>query len=167
MQNRRTNTLHITQIGAFFFLAAGNPVFGADQEAINSQLAESSSLFWALCKVMGSLSIVIGLMILLIHFIKKSGITQGVSTPGSLIKVIETKMVAPKKYITIVDIAGKYVALGVTDHNINTLTNLDDTIRDQLDQQPDNKSVTPFAKILRNVKTSMKGKVDSGAGDAD
>lgn len=76
-------------------------------------------------------------------------------------------MVAPKKYITIVDIAGKYVALGVTDHNINTLTNLDATIKDQLDQQTDNKSVTSFAKLLSNVKTSMKRKVDSGDGNAD
>ncbi len=146
----------------YLILTAANPLLAAGPTSFNGSLKENSSLFWAICKVIGSLSVVVGLMILLIYFIKKSGITQGISTQGSLIKVLETKMVAPKKYIAIVEVAGKCLALGVTEQNINLLTNLDDSVSEQMKTEGTDKPSTSFAKLLNNVKASMKKKDNAG-----
>lgn len=87
-------------------------------------LAETSSLLTAIAKVFGSLLVVVGLMLLLLYFIKRTGLGTGLGRGGSAITILETRMVAPKKYITIVEIAGRCLALGITDQAINLLTEL-------------------------------------------
>lgn len=89
-----------------------------------ADLGESTSLLLAILKVASSLAVVIALMMAFVYLVKKTGINKGLKD-NSLIRVLDNKMVAPKKYIAIVEIAGKTLALGVTDHNINLLSELE------------------------------------------
>ncbi|HFQ80959.1 MAG TPA: flagellar biosynthetic protein FliO [Desulfobacterales bacterium] len=86
--------------------------------------SDTMNLMAAVARMAGALALVVGLLLLLIYILKKSGLAQGVKGGGTRIKIIETRMVAPKKYIAIADVAGKYMALGITEHNINLLTRL-------------------------------------------
>ncbi len=86
--------------------------------------SETMNLIAAVARMAGALALVVGLLLLLIYILKKSGLAQGVKGGGTRIKIIETRMVAPKKYIAIAAVAGKYMALGITEHNINLLTHL-------------------------------------------
>lgn len=93
--------------------------------ALAHDLRETTSLITAIVKVTGSLAVVVGLMLALIYLLKRSGFGKGVAPTGSLITVLESRMVAPKKYIAIVKIADKNVALGITDQTITMLTDVD------------------------------------------
>ncbi len=86
--------------------------------------SETMNLIAAVARMAGALALVVGLLLLLIYILKKSGLAQGVKGGGTRIRIIETRMVAPKKYIAIAAVAGKYMALGITEHNINLLTHL-------------------------------------------
>ena len=99
-------------------------------------LSETTSLLTAMIKVIGALIVVVGLMLLLLHFLKRTGLASGGSRRGSAITVLETRMVAPKKYIAIVEIAGHCLALGITDHTITRLTDLGPEAKDLLTSPP-------------------------------
>jgi flagellar biosynthetic protein FliO len=87
-------------------------------------LSETKNLISAIFKVVSSLIVVVALMLGFVYLLKRFGINKGLQS-SSMVKVLETKMVAPKKYIAIVEVAGKTLSIGVTDHNINLLTELD------------------------------------------
>jgi flagellar biosynthetic protein FliO len=112
-------------------------------------LSETTSLLAAITKVTGSLLVVVGLMLLLLHFIKRTGLGSGGSRSGSAITVLETRMVAPKKYIAIVEIAGHCLALGITDHTISRLADLGPETKDRLSPHPAQaRPLSPFAGLL-------------------
>ncbi len=104
---------------------------------LSGKLSNTTSLVSAIAKVFGALAVVVALMLLLIYFVKKLGLTNGLAKRGSHIKIIETRMIAPKKYIAIAQIAGKQLALGITDHHITLLTDLDDQILSTNTNSPD------------------------------
>ncbi len=102
---------------------------GAEQgyaAELGGKLKETAGLVSAIAKVFGALAVVVALMMLLVIIIKKLGLSNGLTKTGTSIKIIETRMVAPKKYIAIAQIAGKHLALGITDNNINLLTELNE-----------------------------------------
>ena len=70
---------------------------------------ESASLFTAILKVAGSLGLVIGIMLLIVMLIKKLGLSGQTMRPGSMINILETRMLAPKKYLAVVETAKRTV----------------------------------------------------------
>ncbi len=97
---------------------------------------------------------------------KKAGINKGLRDT-SLIRVLDNKMVAPKKYIAIVEIAGKTVSLGVTDHNINLLTEIDPSALNAL---PSNSTLSSssslplkFSGLLAKARGEHSSKVENDA----
>lgn len=88
--------------------------------------SETLTLIVAIIKVVGSLAVVVGLMLLAMHFVKKLGIGRAMLQSGKLIDIIDSRMIAPKKYVTVVKIADECVALGVTDQQITMLAKLKD-----------------------------------------
>jgi|GEM_PF-1207385 len=92
---------------------------------IADDLRETTSLMTAIFKVTGSLTLVIGLMLMLFFLFKKFGLNKGLSPSGSLVNVLESRLVAPKKYVAIIEIASKCVAVGITDNSMTLLTEID------------------------------------------
>ena len=132
--------------------------------AAAAPLPETPSLLSAIVKVFGSLLVVVGLMLVLLYFIKRSGLGSGQGRSGSAIAVLETRMVAPKKYIAIVEIADKCLAIGITDHNINLLADLGSEAKSSLASQTPTKPGASFARLLSK---SMKSWQSSASGHGD
>ncbi|HIJ77734.1 MAG: flagellar biosynthetic protein FliO [Desulfobulbaceae bacterium] len=93
------------------------PLLGGNQETI--------SMTDAIFKTLGSLAIVVGLMLLLLYFIRKAGLTETGNRQTGLIKIIQSKLVGPKKQVSILKIGEEYIVVGITEQNINLLTKID------------------------------------------
>ena len=117
-------------------------------------LPATTSLISTIGKVFGALLVVVGLMLVLLYFIKRVGIGSGRSRGGSAIAVLETRMVAPRKYIAIVEIADKCLALGITEHNINLLADLGAEVKAALVNQSN--AVKPGSAFAGLLNKSMK-----------
>ena len=86
---------------------------------------QTPSLAIASAKALGALAVVLGLLMLLAAALKKLGLSGQSPQGEGLIKVLDTKMLAPKKYVAVVDIAGQALAVGVSDQQITLLTKLE------------------------------------------
>lgn len=123
--------------GAFDLLSAASPCLAAESSDKSSFIStETSSLLSAIIKVSGSLLVVVGIMLVLLYAIKRAGFGSGLGRGSSAITVLETRLVAPKKYIAIVEVAGRCLALGITDHNINLLSDLGPDAKASLTSRP-------------------------------
>lgn len=126
-----------------------------------SPLAETGGLFMAIFKVLGSLAVVIGLMMIVVWWIKKLGIGKGVMRKGSLINILDTRMIAPKKYVAVLEVGGEFVVVGVTDQNINFLTRLEtetELLRENLPPGSTPPVAMPFAASLTAAVNKFRKK---------
>jgi flagellar biosynthetic protein FliO len=123
-----------------------------------NDLRETTSLMAAIFKVTGSLAVVIGLMLLLFFLFKKFGLNKGLSAGGSLINVLESRLVAPKKYVAIIEIASKCVAVGITDTNITLLTELDSSADGSITNPGRKKETASFPSLLKKAAQSTRNK---------
>ena len=53
---------------------------------------------------------------------------------GSLVNVLDTRMIAPKKYVAVLKIANEFVVVGITDQHINLLIVERDAVADGAEQ---------------------------------
>lgn len=113
---------------------------------IVSKSGETLSLFWAILKVIGSLGLVLGVMLLLAYIFKRIGFSGSNLKQGSLIKILDTRMLAPKKYVSVLQIAQEYVVVGITDQNINMLSKLNDS-----------EAIEKFSLAAATTKTNTLG----------
>ncbi len=123
---------------------------------------ETVSLAMALVKVVISLAVVILLLVIAVNLIKRLGIGQGRLQGGGCIRVLESRMIAPKKYVTVVEIGGEYLALGVTDQNINLLGRLDGPPAARTTQAPEERpSFRAMLAGARNRRSDEGGTDDA------
>jgi len=77
-------------------------------------------------KALFPLVLVIGLLYAALIFIKRKGIAvTGKRSKIFAIDVLSTQTILPKKYISVVRVEDKYLVLGVSEHSINLLKELD------------------------------------------
>ena len=88
-------------------------------------LAETGSLLILALKVVGGLALVVGLMLLFFIWLKKMGFSRTTLHQGSLIEVLDTRLIGPKKYVSVLRVAGECLAVGVSDQQITLLSRLD------------------------------------------
>ena len=108
--------------------AENGPAVVATQPAPSHNLADARpapSLAIATAKALGALAVVLGLLMLLAAALKKLGLSGQSPQGDGLIKVLETRMLGPKKYVAVLDIAGQTMAVGITDQQITLLTRLE------------------------------------------
>src|SRR4030042_2132094 len=75
-------------------------------------------------RVFLSLFLIIGLIYLSLFLLKKSSLSLKKNRTGDLIQVLEKCYISPKKGIFIVKIGSKLLALGVTETQINLLSEI-------------------------------------------
>ncbi len=87
----------------------------------------SSVGFWGLAgKTIGSLFLVLGLIVLLIFFLKKLHFHSPFSNARSgMMKVISHQTLLPKRALYLVKVADKFLVLGVTSSEISLITELE------------------------------------------
>lgn len=85
---------------------------------------ETISLTMTIFKTIGSLILVVGLMLLLLFWIRKMGLARGGSSQEGLITVLDSQMLAPKKQVSVLEVAGTYLVVGLTEQQITLLATL-------------------------------------------
>ncbi len=141
-------------------LLTAGPGFAVVESADGLALAaESGSLLASIGKTVAALAVVVGLMLMLLFWLRKMGLGKLTGRPGSLISILETRLIAPKKYVTVLQVAGERFVVGITDQQINFLTSLKN------DGAPDASALAetgaqdaPFAAFLRTAAGRLSGK---------
>lgn len=135
-------------------LAAGQPgsLTGGNQETI--------SLTMAIFKTLGSLVLVVGLMLLLLFWIRKMGLARGGSSQEGLITVLDSQMLAPKKQVSVLEVAGAYLVVGLTEQQITLLATL--APNDRLKEASHSRKTFPplpasFASLLNKATQTISG----------
>jgi len=122
-----------------------------------ADFASSASLAAILFKVAGALILVVGIMVFLFIWLKKMGLTKSGLQQGSLIKLIDSKMIAPKKYVAVVQVGSDLLALGVSDQQITMLHHIENsaTIKESVLEKKVEKNA-PFSGFLSKAAGSIK-----------
>lgn len=148
-------------IPALLFIFLALPGVAEELPAVNTLTTNTpslaapqttSGLAMAILKVCGALAVVVGLLILTLRLLRKMGFGNTTMRNGGLIRILDTRMIAPKKYVTVLEIAGQNLALGVTDHQITLLAHLDPQPESQRESAREPKSPTSsFANLLKKA----------------
>ena len=129
----------------------------AEQPETTDALQHPPSIATTAAKALGALAVVIGLLVLLAGALRKLGLSGHTPHGSGLIQVLDTRMLAPKKYVAVLDIAGQTLAVGVSDQQITLLTKLKPNERLQAHARS-RPSSSRFASLL--AKAVNKNKVD-------
>lgn len=113
-------------LGAFAFLLSVSLPSWAALPNLNYQEPGSfdpPQMGALLLRVVISLVVVLGLAVLVTKFLQRRTF---ISRPGHWIRVLDQVMVGPNKGLLLAEIAGKIYVLGITDHNITKLLEIED-----------------------------------------
>ncbi len=121
---------------------------------------ETLSLTTTIFKTLGSLIIVVGIMLLLLFWIRKMGLVRVGSRQEGLISVLDSQMLAPKKQVSVLEVAGTYLVIGLTEQKITLLATLD--ANDRLKEAAHSRKTIPplpasFASMLNKAAQGISG----------
>jgi flagellar protein FliO/FliZ len=80
---------------------------------------------WAILKMILFLGTILLVFFLLARFLRKNRMMTGGSPGDSGIRVLATQYLGPQKYISIVEMGGEVMAIGVSEVQITFLTKID------------------------------------------
>jgi len=129
---------------------------------------ETLSLTTTIFKTIGSLVLVVGLMLLLLAWIKKMGFARGGSRQETLITVLDSRMLAPKKQVSVLEVAGAYLVVGLSEQQITLLATLAPNERLMAaSQKSDAPLPASFASMLHTATQTISGMKPQKKGSAD
>ena len=103
-------------------------------------------------KMAGALALLIGGLLLVLYFMRRFGKFKGQALGGGdLIRIMATRALAPKQYITVVRVGQSVLTLGVTEQSIACLDKID---ADEFqERRPETASPAPgsFARAFRSL----------------
>ncbi|NPA95821.1 MAG: FliO/MopB family protein [Thermodesulfobacteria bacterium] len=77
-----------------------------------------------IAKMTGALALVLGVMFIVALVLRRLGLVAQ-STKKGVIEVVENRAILPKRYISLVKVAGNYYLIGSTEQGITLLGSLD------------------------------------------
>ena len=113
-------------------------------------------MIWAASKMILGLGVVMVFLFLFIRLLKRTNDLRGdLSAEG--VRLITTKAIAPRKYVSLVDIAGEIFALGISEAQITLLTKIENkTFLEKLALRRSNDS-EPLSLLQRMKPGASKG----------
>ena len=103
-------------------------------------------------KMLAALALVLGGMGIFFYFTKRVMRKDGRSSGGQMIRVLASQYIGLKKNISIVEIPGAILVVGVTADTIRLLTKIDDkTILDQIHDQRAGYPTPSFSDHLNKI----------------
>ena len=106
-------------VGSAWLMAASN-AFGASPETVPG--TEAPDLFGAAAQMVGVMVVLLAGLFLLVYLLRRmNAAKRGLFGGSDMIRIIATRALAPKKYITLVEIGGTILTLGVSDDGITCL----------------------------------------------
>lgn len=148
------------QLGGISDDGAPSAILSATPAPLLTGNQDTLSLTTTIFKTLGALIIVVGLMLLLLFWIRKMGLVKIGSRPEGLITVLDSQMLAPKKQVSVLEVAGAYLVVGLTEQQITLLATLD--ANDRLTAATHaQKTFTPmpasFAAMLNKAAQGISG----------
>lgn len=83
------------------------------------------SMIWAIVKMIFALGMVCGLLFLMVRFLKRNGTAKRDLAFNQGIRILGTQSIAPQKYISLVEIGGEVLALGISETQVALLTKIE------------------------------------------
>lgn len=87
--------------------------------------ADAPSLIGVIFKMIFALTMVLGLFFLALHGARKLRALQEKACGSNLIKILATKGIAPKKYVSVIEVGGEIIVLGMSESSVSLLTKMD------------------------------------------
>jgi flagellar protein FliO/FliZ len=137
------------------------PAFAADQpgEYLNYQEPKTSGSSWLstlayLFSVLVTFAVVIGLAYFTSRFL---GQRMGKSTVAGENKIIFSLPLGPNRGVSVAEVAGKFLILGVTEHHINLLQEVTDPEQiEKLRALNHNQPAAPFDSVFQRHLASLQ-----------
>jgi flagellar biogenesis protein FliO len=120
-------------------------------------------LFWAAVKMFFALGVGLALLYLLFRFTKGLDRARRGPSPEGGIKVLTSKPIAPQKYISLVEIGGEILALGISAQQVTFLTKIENREKVKESLETSAGRTEPFSWLQlwparhRRIKTSSLG----------
>ena len=89
-------------------------------------------MIWAVSKMILGLRVCLILLYFFVRVMRKTSVARGILPTDSGIRLLATKPIAPHKYISLVEIGGEVLALGISEAQITLLTKIEN--RDFVDK---------------------------------
>ena len=107
---------------------------------------------WTAVKMLVSLGILLGVLIIALYFAKRIFKRGGNLSKGRMIRVLASAYVGVKKNISLVEVPGAILVLGITSDAINLLTKIEDEeVLRKLSEPEDEKISGSFSNQLRKL----------------
>jgi flagellar biogenesis protein FliO len=88
-------------------------------------------MIWAAFKMILAMGIGLAFLYFLIRLTKRLDLSRRASQGENGIKILTSKLIAPQKYVTLVEIGGEVLALGVSAQQVTFLTKIENRERIQ------------------------------------
>jgi flagellar biogenesis protein FliO len=118
----------------------------------NSQVDIVSSFV----KILLGLLLILGIMLIFIYLAKQTNKRRGTEIPEELIKVLATRYLGMKKSISLVEVAGSFLALGISQDSISLLAKIENQEAQDMLKNYKSISIThTFFNQLRKVSDTL------------
>lgn len=109
-------------------------------------------------KMLTALGVVLGGMLLVYYFAKRILKRQVGNSKGKMIRVLESSFIGVKKNISLVEIPGAILVLGITNDNISLLSKIENQeIIDGYKKVEKEKELLSFSDRLNQFSLKLKG----------
>ena len=138
--------VRLISYAAFIILAWPHTLAAAEE------LPQPPDLMTTSLKMAGALALIIGGLLLVMYLMRRFGKLKGQALGGgNIIRIIATRALAPKQYITVVKVGDSVLTLGVTEQAIACLDKTD--VDSFMEQSPEIAGSTSgsFAKAFRSL----------------
>jgi flagellar biosynthetic protein FliO len=141
-------------LAVFFTLSVPTIIFA--QEQGSASIGKESSLLGLMLRLILSLVLIVGLIYGVLYVLKRS-MHHTKTSLGKNIEVLERSFISPKKGIFVVKVQSKVLVLGVTETNINCLTELGGIPEDKTNPSLDKvvKKKKNFLDFLQEAKSKI------------
>ena len=108
-------------------------------------------------KMLSALGIVLGGMLLLFYFMKRYMKRDFSGSKGKLIRVLASSYIGVKKHISLIEVPGSVLVVGITNDRISLLGKIeDDIILDKLKSTDENSNQASFSDHLQKISSKLK-----------
>ncbi|MDY6880746.1 MAG: flagellar biosynthetic protein FliO [Thermodesulfobacteriota bacterium] len=108
-------------------------------------------------RMLAALAIVMAALILLYYFVKRRFSAENGRAKGNLIRVIANTYIGLKKNISLVEVPGAILVVGVTNDRISLLSKIEDKeILENLGTHEDGRVLTSFSDHLQKLSSKLR-----------
>jgi len=117
------------------------------------------TMVWAIFKMILALGILCGILFFATRLLKRSDWAKTNLPVDSGIKVLSTQPVAPQKYISLVEIGGEVLALGISETQVTFLTKVEKKgwVEERMNRPPSRPETLSILQYLSRLPLKPKG----------